>query len=1649
MSYTTKTKTRLLSGAGLSVLVTLLAGGAYAAETSVSSDLSTASAAGHKYIFQPVTNSGAIGASVTNEQGGLTVTGDQTGTTNTVTDNIINANATANAFTNSVDLSLIQDDPGTDPNVGIASLGLAANTGAVTSSVTGSALELDLTGFQSGTAINNANTIQAATTVNAGATSVAGTIPNGYTSQTEGVTNLGFGTTGTAPASQGSVAASSIQSNEGVDHSATAANNVVSLALQSDLTNTVDTSPTLDRNMIDSTLAVNSATSTVDIQQGGAPTFAGSAVIANGQGNVDSSATATNEGSRISATVEGTTSGAVNRLNGGLSVQRNIISSAVVGNQANGNNGTAGNRILIGDTVSVDGPGTGTGTGTTGRPTEGTPGSFIEYNSGDLASESVADFVIQSSQGNVDGPSAATDLALSSTTLDGTVTARVRSLDDGSITLAENAVTSRAIGNTASSAVMSGADAAAFEATVAVSNQQSNDNVDVAATTSGAGVVAITSGASGAGGGVTNESAVTVSSNRTVATGYGNDATQTVALSANTLNPTAGLANMQGGTAGLTNDGNVAVTGNVTIANLQSNYSSDVTVQNTGSVVGLDADSRETLTGQPRAVIAASTLTTDTNVQEAVALGSRGVNALSLDGNTVGGGAGIANVQIVDNTSTISAELSGSQAGLVAGTHVESSSLSVTRNIQRAIGYGTTASNDLSVTANGVNVTPGTNATEIAYDTTGQPFHSSASQPTLEAAFGVLSDQSLEDTVTASAAGNLIAQAVEGDLTGSSAANDRNAMVAAGYGLDATNRIDLDIGTLDTGGSPAVVGSLANTQAVVGASAAVSATVSGGNPEAPSGNDVIVSFVEDSLGNATVSTSNNQVQALATGAGANNTLAVAGNTIDVGDSAPSVQTFDPVAGALSNQSVFGLTNAQSGQGSVTASLVDDTANPTTSASVVTVLGPTGGGPAAPVPGISGSTVVSDENTLTAEATSNRATNALSIAANAVQSSSGLLNFQAADADISAHIGVPGQPPSPGGPFSYSFTGTSLTHDANPVLPEAPDGFIDGGTLFIDTSSLTEAAIQFLIGEGWSSSGPNQLTRDASTNPLPASAQENATAQNDPNGVPRTATAPSLPGSPAAGGVTIVAEGGTIDGSTLSVAANRVSGAVTGNTASNAVSVDAGTIETTLVQPFSSATTPGVAGTGNLVAVTDHALVSDQRVEGGTAGTLESDVQGSFGIVTPELATPADVEISDSTVDVTGNSLRATSVANIGENALDLEGNAIAAGSVLVSRQAGDAAVSAASGMEVFAPAAVESSSVDMSSNTNTALGVLNDATNASTVSGTSVDTLDATRAAAGETDNARLSFDVTNDELGGIADHLVQNLQEAATSVASSAETSLYNVDGAATATSGLVGSSLTASANVTYSEASANRATNSLALNGGSSLSANGGISNLQVSSADATAQATASLGLTLAGDSTATPDPTAALAGSTVTVESNSTEALARGNRAVNTLSAVAGAGYATSTGAQPAGGGAGSGGAQSAATYAALNVQANDGAVTAQSANATYQITLNADPSSNPGVTDGRVSLGGNSVVAQALGNSAVNRVTLAGLNTGTPTAGISSSQTNSGGITASVTDGSIAMASTGLAGGSSFSVGGNSVSASATGNSVSNAIARVSR
>src|SRR5690606_391848 len=161
--------------------------------------------------------------------------------------------------------------------------------------------------------------------------------------------------------------------------------------------------------------------------------------------------------------------------------------------------------------------------------------------------------------------------------------------------------------------------------------------------------------------------------------------------------------------------------------------------------------------------------------------------------------------------------------------------------------------------------------------------------------------------------------------------------------------------------------------------------------------------------------------------------------------------------------------------------------------------------------------------------------------------------------------------------------------------------------------------------------------------------------------------------------------------------------------------------------------------------------------------------------------------------------------------------------------------------------------------------------------------------------------------------------------------------------------------------------------------------------------------------------------------------------GNTATNVLNAVA----STSYGASAAGAGVTFDGTALTESVAAsaglLNSQSNSGDVSASSTNAVYRVARNADTGA---VTNGPGSVGGNSVGAIAFGNSATNSVTLAGLPTGTSTAALGSHQVNSGAITASVTGASLGITAGVGVGSSSLGVSGNTISANAVGNSVSN-------
>ncbi|WP_038205697.1 beta strand repeat-containing protein [Xenophilus azovorans] len=1597
----------------IAVAATLIAGGAQAAETNVfGTAVPPATVNGYTTVESTQANINTVDAAISSATGEVTVDGNGapvTGSTLQASDNLIRASAGGNSFTNTIDLAATPETAGT--GTGAGSLGLSVNTngldeddlpvtGNVTSSVTGSTVRAVADHFEDGNATVTGNTISAVTQVNSGSTSIAGKVNGGQTSfNTPGSTTLDTVGTPLATAIGGVVATSVQRSDEAGGSSATVSDNAVELQLTHPDTQVIEAGPVLGTNTISATLKGNTARTTIDLQSGDAPAFEGSAVLSNLQERNAAAASALAADSSIGAVVHSSEPGSVVTLQGALSVSGNSIASAATGNEALGANGTAGNRILVGDQLSV--------TGATGA---GTPQNNAAHDSGSLGVNLDADLAILNSQGNNFGAN------VGSTTEDSRISGAVQSLDGGSVALSGNGISAAATGNAAASAIASGAGAAAFDATAAIANQQTNYNVGVTATVDGSDILAGT----GLNGGVTQNGTVTVEGNSASARASGNEASQSISLAANSVGLGGGNAVLTGGTAV---DGNVSAAGGATLTNLQANYNGSVSAVNADSTIGLDADSRA---GGPLGnVVANSTLSTAGNTQEAVALGNSAGNALSLSGNDVSTGAGIASVQIGGLASPVSATLDSAAAGLVASTHVAGSTLAVEDNLQRAIGYGNSASNTLDVQANnvtGLAVGAGV-ASQVGYDAADAvAFNGAGDLPTVTAAYGILNNQSIQSGVSAEAVSapgqGGLGLIVEGNLAGSSARNEGNAFVGAAYGNDASNSLTLeatDLSTTGVGTTP--VASATNVQAVAG-SAAVLARAAGGN--------VVLTDIEDDVTNASVSASENTIQALAYGSRATTRLEAGG--VDIATSTPASSGATSSGGNLQANAAFTVQNAQSGQGSVVATQLDAApASATSAAGVRLEIGTAASVGSVPGPlrtELLNSSAAADGNTSSAGATSNSATNGLALDANSLAATSALQNFQVTNADVSAFIGLAGTPAT-GGSIEHDFS-ASVT--ATGLAGNAADGVVTltGGTLTVQNpGALSDAERNYLESlAGWSYTG-GVLTGPAVAlgtipSPLYSSLDTGGTASL-PFTIP--AVAPT-PGTPNQGGVVLAVQSSTdpgytaqVIGSTLSVNDNTTSGSVTGNSASNTLAVTANEIAHGTAQTTSTASSVG----GSVLA--DHALSNVQSVTEGA--TLTSNVSGTFAI---DVA--ADATIQDSALSVSGNSQRASAVANTATSSLSLSGTSVSAGSALSSVQGSEAAVAASSSLEVFAPAAVANSSVSLSDNRNTALGVINDASNTLSVAATNVAPV------GGVLANAVL--------LPGIAtgDHVLSNLQTAETAVSSSASTQLYNQDRAADQTSGVVNSTVAISGNSTVSEASANRAANAVSVEGAAALNASAGLINQQVSSADVTSTATTTAALNLTGNG-------AVLNGSSLSIDGNSTSALARGNSASNVLNASAGGSYgassSTTAGSALALGGLGS----TNATAAILNAQGNTGDVTASSTNVAYQVALNAGAPAGAAVAGSTVGVTGNSVAASAYGNSATNALTLTALNTGAPgagapTAAVGNYQVNSGAIVATATSVAYGIGVTGGVGGSSLRATGNQVTANAVGNSAASSI-----
>lgn len=1614
-------RSALLTGASTAFIAGVGASGALAAPgastqvTDINNPATSAvSAIGHKSATSVQQNFDDITASVTDGQGSVSgnTNGAQTGNANTVSTNTLQANAQANIATQQIDLSLINATPDLDePPTGIDGIAaLSVQTSAsnsVTSTASSNALSVDLDGFQSGGATVAGNAIGAATTVNQASQTVAGTVPGDYaTLATAGTSNLA--TAGNFNAA-GTVVVSTLQAASDVGANSISNQNEVGLSLTGDNGNSVASAPLLDSNTVAASTTLNTAHNQIGLQSGDAPAFQGAAVITNAQ-DTTQSADGLPSGSDASdntivATIQGTDPAIdINKLTGSLGVTNNGISSVAAGNVAAGTDATGttpGNSILIGDNLTFSGVGTAE------------PGSSIAYDNGTQTQNVAADLAISSTQGNTG--TLADPAVLSASAAGNDIGSSVQSIDGGAISLADNSVSASVKGNASSSSLASGENAQGFSGSVAIANQQTNYRTTQTATAGDNEIAAVTGYSVGDNvGGQTQDSTVNATGNTVSASGYGNSANQSIALDAAALDIGAGEVALSGGTGGVNHDGNVSASGGATIANLQSNYAANLSASQSGTLIGIDADSRGTTpTGTS---ISGSTLSSTNNTAEAVAVANSGGNSLSLASNDVGSGAGIASVQIASSNSSVAASLSNSAVGVSADTHVIDSTLTTSNNLERAIAYGGSVSNALTVESNGLNLDPSASVgSKVAYDASnplsfsdGVTVDDVSSQPTINAAFGVLSDQSTQSNVTAAANGALVGASVEGNVTSSTVANTDNAYVGAAYGNDAANSAKLSLGNVDTDGF-AAIGAIANTQSAGTTGSKIAATAAG--------DSVVLTSIDDNVSASGVSTSDNAVQALAYGNRATgNVLTVTGNNLDSASATATGVSATPtgVDGslALATTSSFSVQNAQAAHGNISATQLDnaDPALAATSANVLTTIGTESRGTG----DVTNATVTSEGNLLTAAATGNSGVSGVSLTGNQIASSTGVQNFQVTDAAISANIGLAGTPGNPNpDDFTYGVTGTGLSFDANGPNSNT----FTAGTLNIDleTADLSASEVAYLVGQGWQQTGstlslnavdyPGGAVTDAEKNALlGAGAQLNA-------------TVPASLGTPNQGAVTIAVKG-DVSGSTLAVDTNTVAGSVTGNTATNSLAVSGTSIADASSSALSTATP--------LAATADHALSNIQSSEG---AALDSTVYSTFA-----LDTVGDAAISDSTLSVSGNSQSSKAVANTATNSVSLAGNDITAGSALSSVQGGDTgSVSSLSNSDISAPAAIDGSSLSLSNNTNTSLAVYNDVTNTSTVSGTNV--------SVGTGGNAILA--ATSESPSATAGHVLLNTQTVSTgaTVTSEADTSLSNEDQTAATTTGLNNSSATISGNATMAEASSNRASNSLALNGSATQAASSGVVNQQSSGATVTATAQTAAGIALNGDTPAVP----AASGSSVTIADNSTTALARANSASNVLNVDAGSSYGTPSSAS-AGSQLGSG-VNTQAQAAVLNSQGNTGAVSAYSQNVNYTVALNSPATGSSSVAGSTVGVTGNNVAAQAYGNSANNTLTLTALNTGTPTAAVVNYQTNSGPISATATTVTFGIGSNG--GGSikngTFGATGNAVTATAVGNSAVSVIA----
>jgi hypothetical protein len=975
----------------------------------------------------------------------------------------------------------------------------------------------------------------------------------------------------------------------------------------------------------------------------------------------------------------------------------------------------------------------------------------------------------------------------------------------------------------------------------------------------------------------------------------------------------------------------------------------------------------------------------------------------------------------------------------------------------------------------------------------------------MDSGFALLNDQSVEDlntsVVTASATGDLVNVTVgsnTADISDADITASKNSGTTSATLNQATNSIDVDAITLNGSSSLANVQSLLDQDAVDGsAEIAVSQTDLDITVDVIAGGDVDVDRI-------TAAANSNALLASARINLASNTVNVTAQTQTLDTTIDSTEPSGTksvllTAGSSNGQGENMIVNDQAfqslGVGGVLVSMTDN--DITVNVSIDDE-------------DLDDSVVEADFNTVTTIAAGNDASNTLTIDVGSFDLSTADDNGAGGNLPTNGPIGTIasnqyGAAGQGSGGFTSVQTDTTIAVDVNRALVDDTEDLRDSN-LSVDGNSVRALARSNNVSNALIASGTS-VTNGATPDPLATTAGTTLTLDNTTFAV-GSRQVNSVDVTAGLLGTTISVEAGSafggaleddIEDSSITANSNLVVAEARGNDAANAAALNftdnqaqatvanlqtsdsgvryvastAGTFITVLTDAdntddssFSaSGNAVGALGSANRATNTLSSAGTNVMFRNGDNMTVydptpaPNSLSSDASLLVLNSQTSDNVEVD---VDVFGTLIGVIAAGDVNSGSLSADSNLIIAQATqhnavntlninaganidsdpVDDRTPGAAVVSqqTLNGTDTESDvtlAGITAIADDTRSDGSVAITAEDNQIIASSIGGTAVNTLRATAGAAIDANNPSPQALGGTNNTSVSAGFAVLNVQTAVNSSSDS------DVQGAAIIAGGLEDysfDSVTIADNLVRAEARGFVASNTLVLDAGSSSNATAVLASLQL-------QDDARIDANVGGVAILTGNIDEGAEDSSLTVAGNTVEAIASANRAVNRMESKAGATLQESSGLSstidPT---AASQITVAGSDYTVLNVQGTSNGTTVDASVSFVGIGIDGLEETT-GVDRSALNVEGNQVLASAVGNEAINTLVL---NTGTfqhPTASINNLQTNSGTTVTATVDG-VAIGIGGIttlnanSDNSSLTVRGNSVGATAIGNSAVN-------